>query len=109
MHRQIGSHRIRETSPMQALGAAARPNHLPGSGDARPSLHQPRSNMGRGAYTGKPSRGSLHRASFHRQVQEQAVIFPDVDRIDPASGLSSLSEKAPPKHFALEEETRQKL
>ena len=92
---------------MQAVGATARPTNLPGPGEARPSLHQPRS-KGRGAYTGKPSRGSLHRASFHRQVQEQAVIFPD-DRIDPASGLLSLSEKAPPRHFALEEETKQKF
>ena len=112
MHRQIRSDRtrFRKTSPMQALGATATPTTLPGCGETRPSLHQPRSNKGRGTCrVGKSSLGSLHRASFHGHAQEQAVIFPDLDRIDPASGFESLSENAPPKHFAFEEKTGHKL
>ena len=112
MHRQIRSNRPRETSPVYSLRASARPTNLPGPGDARASLHHPQDNLGDRkpgvAYrVGKHSRGSLHRASF--QAQELVESFPDLDRIAPASGFKSLSEKAPPKHFAFEEKTRQKL
>ena len=114
MHPQIRSDRIRETSPVQSLGASATPTNIPGRGDARSSLHHPQHNLGRKpgvAYrVGKHSRGSLHRASF--PAQELAESFPD-HRTAPASQQKSpresLSERTPLKHFASEERPRQKL
>ena len=111
MHRQIRNNRPRETSPVYSLRASARPTILPGPGDARASLHQPRSNMGRGTCrVGKSSLGSLQEASF--LAQKLAASFPD-HRTAPASTQKSpresLSENAPPKHFAFEEKTKQKF
>ena len=114
MHQHLRSHRTRETIPAVKLGSLqVDRTSSPGLPDARSSLPLPQSNLGKepgGAYTGKPSRGSLHRASFHRQVQELAESLPS-HRLAPASPTrkTSVSEKAPPKHLALEEETRHKL
>ena len=96
---------------MQDLGATATPTTIPGCGEARPSLHQPRHNWGRGpCRVGKASLGSLQEASF--LAQEPAESFPD-HRTAPAyhqkRPRESLSETAPPKHFAFEEKTRHKL
>ena len=112
MHLQTRSHRTRETSPLQSLGAPATPTNLPGRGDARSSLQLAQHNLGHRrpgvAYrVSKHSRGSLQRMSS--RAQKQAVSFPDLDRIAPASENRSLSEQTPLKHFASEERTRQLL
>ena len=101
--------RIRETSPLQSLGATEGPTTLPGSFDARSSLQLPQDNLGRGAACrNKRSKKSLQEAGF--RAQKQAESFPDLDGTAPASKeRRSLSEQPPLRHFAFEERTRQKL
>ena len=100
--------RLRETIPLQSLGASDPPTPLPGGVDARSSLQLPQYNLGGASCrVDRSSIGSLQDASL--QAQEQAKSFPDLDRIAPASESKSLSEQTPLKHFASEEGTRQKL
>ena len=97
----------RETIPLQCLGAPGGPKNLPGSSEAPPSLQLPQDNIGMRAAYRKRSQKSLRDASF--RAQKQAESFPNLDGIAPASRRRSLSELPPLGHFALEEQTRQKL
>ena len=107
-HRQIGSHR--KTSPVRSLRAPARPNRLPGSGEASLSFHQPRHTWARGA-SRKPSLGSLHRASFLRQAQVLAEKTP-LRQLAVEEGTSQtkiLAEPSFPKRRALEGRASQRI
>ena len=100
----------RETPLAAKLGCPQVDRSLsPGQPDARSSL-QLHNNLGGGAGTDQPSRGSLHRASFLRHAQKQAVRLP-LHRLPPASPTRKrrVPEKVPPKLCALEEETRSQL
>ena len=101
-HRQLRSDRsrprYRKTSPVRSLGATSSPILSPGSGDARPSFHQPRHN----------GESSLQEASF-RQAQVLALAentpLGHLALEEKTGQTRSLAEKALPQQLALEGET----
>ena len=103
--------RLRETSPLQSLGASDPPISLPGGVDARSSLQLPQHNLGGASCrVDRSSIGSLQEAS--EQAQELAVSFPDLDGTAPALAdekRRSLSATTSLRQLASEESTRQKL
>ena len=107
MHLSTRSFRCKETSPAATLGChRVVRSTLPDRPDARPSL-QLQHNLGSpkpGVAYRKPSRGSLHRASFP-QAQRLDESFSD-NRTAPSS-KQSLPESTPLRHFAVEEGTGQ--
>ena len=98
--------RIKETSPVQDLGATGCEN--PFTVDARPSLHI-QDNLGRmrAACSGKRSLRSLHRASVAQKPSESCPAT--IGTAPDARRERSLPERSPFGHLALEEQNRQLL
>ena len=94
------SNRVLRKLPVQSLGAPGTPNFL-GVSDARPSLHNQLHNLGE----------NLQEASFMNQmIQDQAESSCGAPAWKGHRSLRrSLSAPPPLRHFAFEEQSRQKL